>query len=192
MSGTCHRRRGELADAVVALFVDQAEQASGRLSAARGRIAAAQDRLAVADDYGVPTVDRSGRGERVRNAAGGVAGRACTAVAAAHRPPQRRAAQRRPDRGADGGADRYWAAVAARRRRLLLLLPALTFDDAVKLAHQVQGGFAEASRHNPFLPVSADVVVTVSRERPLPVQRLREALVWAEASGVPVAQLDGP
>lgn len=73
----------------------------------------------------------------------------------------------------------------------LLMLPAVPLADAVKLAHRIQEDLATASLHNPFLSAGAHVAVTVTRQRPLPLHRLREALVWAARSGVPVAQLDG-
>jgi Sensory domain in DIguanylate Cyclases and Two-component system len=72
----------------------------------------------------------------------------------------------------------------------LLMMPAVSFGDAVKAAHRLHTDLASASAHNPFLPATAHAVVMVTKQRPLPTQRLQEALVWAERSGVPVAQLD--
>ncbi|WP_433796328.1 DICT sensory domain-containing protein [Actinoplanes sp. CA-252034] len=182
------------ADAVVALLVEQAERASGRLAEARSRIAAAQDRPAVTGDEEI---------RRWSGAAGVTASGTLPMALLAVRVPQ---AQQLPQHtGRRSGALRNEGLIGVltaaltetgRLSRLgdddfLLLLPALTYADAVKLAHRIHGDLADASRHNPFLSAGAHVVVTVSRQRPLPLQQLREALLWAERSGVPVAQLDG-
>jgi hypothetical protein len=50
--------------------------------------------------------------------------------------------------------------------------------------------FAAAAERNPFLSVRPTVAVGVTRTRPLPVDRIRAALDWAVAEGVPVATLN--
>ena len=69
----------------------------------------------------------------------------------------------------------------------LLVLPGLSRDDAVALAYRIADDVAGAGERNPFLNATATVVLTVTRQRPLPVDRVREALRWAVESGVPVA-----
>jgi len=69
----------------------------------------------------------------------------------------------------------------------LLVLPGLAQDDAVALAYAIAADVAAAGEHNPFLNATATVVLTVTRQRPLPVDRVREALRWAVQNDVPVA-----
>lgn len=69
----------------------------------------------------------------------------------------------------------------------LVMAPSLTQDDAVALAYRIASDVAAAGERNPFLNATATVVLTVTRQRPLPVDRVREALQWAVESGVPVA-----
>ncbi len=69
----------------------------------------------------------------------------------------------------------------------LLVLPALSQDDAVALAYQVAADIEAVGRHSPFLTATATVVLAVTRQRPLPVDRIREALRWAVENAVPVA-----
>ncbi len=71
----------------------------------------------------------------------------------------------------------------------LLMLPSLTQDDAVALAYRITADVAGAGERNPFLNATATVALTVTRQRPLPVDRVREALRWAVETGVPVATL---
>ncbi len=73
----------------------------------------------------------------------------------------------------------------------LLYLPALAREEALSLAYRLNADFAEAAQHSAFLPVTATVVVCVSRRRPLPVDEVRAGLRWAVESGVPVATVDG-
>ncbi|WP_250004407.1 DICT sensory domain-containing protein [Actinoplanes sp. M2I2] len=72
----------------------------------------------------------------------------------------------------------------------LLMLPALAFDDTVKLSHRLHADLANAAAHNPFLAGTAHMVVLSTRQRPFPEGRILEALAWAEREGVPVARLD--
>lgn len=69
----------------------------------------------------------------------------------------------------------------------LLVLPGLTQEEVVALAYRIAEDVAAAGERSPFLSATATVVVTVTRQRPLPVDRVREALRWAVDSGVPVA-----
>ncbi|MGW4943404.1 DICT sensory domain-containing protein [Actinoplanes sp. NPDC004185] len=71
----------------------------------------------------------------------------------------------------------------------LLVMPALPYDDAVKLAYRVGTELAAAGERNPFLPPAATVVVAVTRDRPLPLDAIRDGLTWAVGEGIPVATL---
>jgi hypothetical protein len=71
----------------------------------------------------------------------------------------------------------------------LLVMPALSYDDAVELAYRVGTELADAGRRNPFLPPTATVVVAVTRDRPLPLDAIRDGLSWAAGEGIPVAAL---
>ena len=71
----------------------------------------------------------------------------------------------------------------------LLIMPALSYDDAVKLSYRVGADLAAAGERNPFLPATATVVVAVTRNRPLPLDAIRNGLTWAAGEGVPVATL---
>jgi DICT domain-containing protein len=72
----------------------------------------------------------------------------------------------------------------------LLILPGLAYADALDLAYRVGTGFAAAAERNPFLSATPTVVMLVTRTRPLPVERVREALRWAVSEGVPVATVN--
>ncbi|HET6533086.1 MAG TPA: DICT sensory domain-containing protein [Actinoplanes sp.] len=72
----------------------------------------------------------------------------------------------------------------------LLVLPALPYDEALALAYRVGIDLAAAAERNPFLAVRPTVAVGVTRDRPLPVDRIHAALDWAVAEGVPVATLN--
>jgi hypothetical protein len=69
----------------------------------------------------------------------------------------------------------------------LLMLPSMGHDEAVELAYRIAADVAAAAQRNPFLNATASVALTVTRQRPLPVDRVREAVRWAAESGVPVA-----
>ena len=69
----------------------------------------------------------------------------------------------------------------------LLVLPSMTQDEAVAAAYRIGADVAAAGERNPFLNATATVALAVTRQRPLPVERVREALRWAVQSGVPVA-----
>jgi hypothetical protein len=71
----------------------------------------------------------------------------------------------------------------------LLIMPALPYDDAVKLSYRVGTELAAAGARNPFLPPTATVVVAVTRDRPLPLDGIRDGLTWAAGEGIPVATL---
>lgn len=71
----------------------------------------------------------------------------------------------------------------------LLIMPALPYDDAVRLAYRIGTDLAAAGARNPFLPASATVVAAVTRERPLPLEGIRNGLTWAVGKGIPVATL---
>jgi DICT domain-containing protein/GGDEF domain-containing protein len=72
----------------------------------------------------------------------------------------------------------------------LLVLPALSQDDAIALAYRIGADIVAAGEHSPFLTATATAVLTVTRQRPLPVDRIREALRWAVDQGVPVATVN--
>ena len=80
-------------------------------------------------------------------------------------------------------------AVRVAEDEFVLTLPALTHHEAVARACQLGADVTAASGHSPFLSATAAVAVTVTRRRPLPVDRVREALRWAVDNGVPVATL---
>ncbi|GAA3341716.1 hypothetical protein GCM10020358_34140 [Amorphoplanes nipponensis] len=71
----------------------------------------------------------------------------------------------------------------------LLVLPALPYDDAVRLSYRIGAELTAAGERNPFLPATATVVVTVTRNRPLPLDGIRAGLAWALGQGIPVATL---
>jgi GGDEF domain-containing protein len=72
----------------------------------------------------------------------------------------------------------------------LLVLPSIGQDDAVALAYGIAADVAGAGERNPFLNATATVVLAVTRQRPLPVDRVREALRWAVETGVPIAMVN--
>ena len=72
----------------------------------------------------------------------------------------------------------------------LLMLPALSGDDAVKIAHRLGPELVAASAHDTFVPTTAHMVVMVTRQRPFPTERIGQALTWAQQNGIPVATLD--
>jgi DICT domain-containing protein len=73
----------------------------------------------------------------------------------------------------------------------LLIMPSLTEPDVVEVAHRVRAQIAALEGGFPFGPVHAACAVTVTRQRPLPIPALRDALAWAVAEGVPVAAMPG-
>jgi hypothetical protein len=73
----------------------------------------------------------------------------------------------------------------------LLIMPALAYDDAVKLSYRIGTELSAAGARNPFLPATATVVVAVTRDRPLPLDGIRDGLTWAAGEGIPVATLQG-
>ncbi|MCY1136462.1 histidine kinase [Actinoplanes sp. Pm04-4] len=73
----------------------------------------------------------------------------------------------------------------------LLYLPALGHDDAVAFAYGLVADFEAAHARSAFLSATVTVALTVTRRRPLPEDRLREALDWAVAQNAPVVTLDG-
>jgi hypothetical protein len=64
------------------------------------------------------------------------------------------------------------------------------YEEAVAHAYRIGADFAAANERNAFLSATATVAVAVTRNRPLPVDPLREALRWAVGQGVPVATID--
>ncbi len=71
----------------------------------------------------------------------------------------------------------------------LLVMPSLPYEAAVTLAHRVGTDVAALSGQYPYMSSSAVSVVAVTRQRPLPVAAIRDALAWAVREGVPVATL---
>ena len=180
------------ADAIVGLLVEQAERSGARLAALRRQVAQ-PEKPAVAGDDEI---------RRWSGAAGVTAsGTLPLALLAVRVPPARQLPEQA---GRRTGALRNEGLIGVltallrdtdRVSRLgeddfLLMLPARDFTDAVKVAHQLHTDLAAAGAHNPFLPATAYVVVMVTRRRPFPTERLREALSWAQREGVPVAKLD--
>lgn len=72
----------------------------------------------------------------------------------------------------------------------LLMLPALAPAEAVALAHRVSADLRAAGAYDTFASATAHTVVTVTRRRPFPHQRIHQALTWAQQNGIPVATLD--
>ena len=73
---------------------------------------------------------------------------------------------------------------------LLLTLPSVARDEAVALAGRIQGEIADLRRRHAFVPDTTSVVL-VTRDRPLPLDRVRVGLDWAQQHRVPVAAFDG-
>lgn len=71
---------------------------------------------------------------------------------------------------------------------LLLVLPSMTHDDAIALAYRLQADIAALHDRHGFVPDTTSVVL-VTRQRPLPLERIRDGLSWSAAHGVPVATL---
>jgi DICT domain-containing protein len=71
----------------------------------------------------------------------------------------------------------------------ILIMPAMSHDDALRMAYGIGSAFVAASEHNPFLSATATVALAETRRRPLPVAEIREALAWAVAEGEPVVTL---
>ncbi|WP_229074398.1 DICT sensory domain-containing protein [Actinoplanes sp. DH11] len=186
-AGTGERR----ADAAVRFLLEQVERDSARLAR---RQAAAADRPVVS---GPAEVGRwSGSGGVTASGTLPVALLGVRVPAAQQLPEQtgRRAGMLRNEGllGVLGPLLRD----ADRMTRLdddtfLLMLPALSADDAVKLAHRVGADLLAASARDTFTPATAHTVVTVTRQRPFPVDHIRQALSWAERQGIPVATLNG-
>jgi DICT domain-containing protein len=180
-------------DAVMGLLVEQVDRDRARLSALRRQSAAPPDRSALTGEDEV---------RRWSGASGVTAsGTLPVALLGVRVPPARQLPEQA---GRRSGALRNEGLITVlngllrgsdRATRLgddefLLMLPALPHDDAVKLAYRVGAELTAAGGHNPFLPESATVVVTVTRRRPFPTERIREALDWAMREGVPVATVN--
>lgn len=73
----------------------------------------------------------------------------------------------------------------------LLVMPSMSEADVIALAHRVGAEIAALEGAFPFTAVRAVCAVTVTRQRPLPIQALRDGLAWAVAEGVAVAALPG-
>ena len=73
----------------------------------------------------------------------------------------------------------------------LLVMPSLSEADVVAAAQRVNAGIAALESAFPFAAVRGVCAVLVTRERPLPVQALRDAIAWAVAEQVPVAVVPG-
>lgn len=71
----------------------------------------------------------------------------------------------------------------------LLVLPGVGEDDAAVLARQVAADIAGLSQVYPFLPMGSVGAVTVTRQRPLPLAELGDAVRWAASQEVPLALL---
>ena len=177
-------------DAIVRLLVQRAERTGSRL--ARARAAQAQ-RPAVAEREEI----RRWAGEDGVTASGTLpVALIAVRVPSARRLPEQ--AGRRSGALRNEGLIALFAGVLRDTDRVtrladddfLLMLPAVPMDDALQVAHRLQTDLAAAAAHNPFLPPTAHVVAAVTRHRPFPAERLREALAWAQGEGVPVAKLD--
>ncbi|WP_271190425.1 DICT sensory domain-containing protein [Dactylosporangium matsuzakiense] len=71
---------------------------------------------------------------------------------------------------------------------LLLILPALAHDDAVALANRIADDVARLQGMHSFVP-RMTCVVLVTRDRPVPLERVRAGLDWSVAKGIPIATL---
>lgn len=69
----------------------------------------------------------------------------------------------------------------------LLVMPSRSFTDATAVAHRIGRAIAGLAEQFPFVPVRAHCIVTVTRERPLPTEELRKALVSVVEQDIPVA-----
>ena len=80
-------------------------------------------------------------------------------------------------------------AVRLAEGEFLLVLPGIGEADATRLAEEITGELAGVSQVYPFLPMNAVSAITVTRQRPLPLTELRDAVAWAAAQEIPIALL---
>ena len=71
---------------------------------------------------------------------------------------------------------------------LLLILPSMSHDGAVALAGRVSCDIDAAHRTHPFVPETTSVIM-VNRDRPLPLDQIRQGLNWSAAQAIPIATL---
>ena len=80
-------------------------------------------------------------------------------------------------------------AVRMADNEFLLVVPGVTEDAAAALVRDVTADLERLGDRYPFVPMTAVSAITVTRQRPLPVDELRSTVQWAAARQVPIALL---
>lgn len=80
-------------------------------------------------------------------------------------------------------------AVRLAEDEFLLVVPGIGEDAAADLIRQVVADLGELDDVYPFVPLAPVCAVTVTRQRPLPLDELRETARWAAAENIPIALL---
>lgn len=82
-------------------------------------------------------------------------------------------------------------AVRLAEDEFLLVVPGIGEEAAADLIRQVVADLGELADVYPFVPLEPVCAVTVTRQRPLPLEELRETVRWAAAQNIPIALLPG-
>ena len=80
-------------------------------------------------------------------------------------------------------------AVRLSAAEFLLVLPGYDEAAAAALARPVPADLEQAGRSYPFVPLESISAVTVTRQRPLPLDELRKTIDWATAENLTIALL---
>jgi DICT domain-containing protein len=187
------------ADAVLHLFADRAERDHTRLRAGAHRAADTdrQEDPGDTDLAGEPGVRRWAGTDGVT--ASGVLPVAVLAVRIGHATggqegPIGRTATRQQQAAVELLLSRLRPGDRASRvgeNDFMLFLPALAHDDAVAFAFGLVADFTAAQERSSFLSATVTVALTVTRSRPLPEEKLRQAVEWAITQNAPVVTIDG-
>lgn len=80
-------------------------------------------------------------------------------------------------------------AVRLSEHEFLLVVPGVGEAEATELVRHVSADLEGLVDTYPFVPMGTVSAVTVTRQRPLPLDELRATVEWAAAAGLPVALL---
>jgi GGDEF domain-containing protein len=80
-------------------------------------------------------------------------------------------------------------AVRLSDNEFLLVVPGVGEAEAADLARQVGADLERVGEAYPFVPLAAISAVTVTRQRPLPLDELRKTVEWAAAENLTIALL---